>query len=86
MHVPNVQTDFGKYGDAILMSLAVHETASEQRAECKKCVECGINIDKGSLSFEQKLIEDEDFCRRCWDRVMDETDDVRLPSLTIHQK
>ena len=53
MHVPNVQTDFGKYGDAILMSLAVHGTASEQRAECKKCVECGINIDKGSLSFEQ---------------------------------
>ena len=86
MHVPNVQTDFGKYGDAILMSLDMSENVREQAAESKKCVECGIDIDVDYLSFEQKLIEDEDFCRRCWDRVMDETDDVRLPSLTIHQK
>jgi len=81
LYVPEVQGDSRKQGDAILMSLPVQETASEQRAECKKCVDCGINIDKGSLSFEQKLIEDEDFCRRCWDRVMDETNEVRLPSL-----
>lgn len=63
------------------MSLAIQEANREQRAECKKCVECGIDIDTDNLSFEQKLIEDEDFCRRCWDRVMDETDDIRLPSL-----
>lgn len=63
------------------MSLAMSENVREQAAESKKCVECGIDIGMDSLSFEQKLVEDEDFCRRCWDRVMDETDDVRLPSL-----
>lgn len=68
------------------MSLAVPEKANEQKAECKKCVECGINIDADNLSFEQKLIEDEDFCRRCWDGVMDDVDDVRLPSLTVSRK
>ena len=82
MYVPNVQTDFGKQGDSILMSLAMPENVKEQAAESKKCVECGIDIDIDNLSFEQKLIEDENFCRRCWDRVMDDTDDVRLPSLT----
>ena len=83
--MPNVQRDSAKQGDdVILMSLAVQQTDNEQLAECKKCVECGIDIDIDNLSFEQRLIEDEDFCRRCWDRVMDETDDVRLPSLAIH--
>ena len=82
LHVPNIQTESWKQGDTILMSLVVRETDDEQRAECKKCVECGIDIDVDNLSFEQKLIEDEDFCRRCWDRVMDNADDVRLPSLT----
>ena len=64
------------------MTLIVPEPLSEQRTEDKKCVECGIDIDIDNLPFEQKLIEDEDFCRRCWDRVVDDTDDVRLPSLT----
>ena len=64
------------------MSLGVPENVTEQGFACKKCVECGIDIDIDTLSFEQKLIEDEDFCRRCWDRVIDDTDDVRLPSLT----
>jgi len=63
------------------MSLVVPEKVKEQAAECKICVECGIRIDTDNLSFEQELIEDEDFCRRCWDRIMDETDDIRLPSL-----
>ena len=86
MHVSNIQTDSGEQGDTILMSLVMPENVREQAAESKKCVECGIDIDIDTLSFEQKLIEDEDFCRRCWDRVMDDTDDVKLPSLTIQQK
>jgi hypothetical protein len=65
------------------MSLVVQETADERSAECKKCVECGIDIDTDNLSFEQRLIKDEDFCRRCWDKVMDDTNDVRLPSLRV---
>jgi uncharacterized paraquat-inducible protein A len=85
--VPKVPRDSAKQGDdIILMSLVIEETANEQRAECQQCVECGISIDVDTLSFEQRLIEDEDFCRRCWDKVMDETDDVRLPILAIHLK
>jgi len=85
--VPNVPRDLAKQGDdVILMYLAVQRTDNGQLAECKQCVECGIDIDIDNLSFEQKLIEDEDFCRRCWDRVMDETDDVRLPSLTPNHR
>ena len=68
------------------MYIALQQTDNEQLEECKKCVECGIRIDMDNLSFEQKLIEDEDFCRRCWDRVMDDTDDVRLPSLTPNHR
>ena len=63
------------------MSIAMPENVKKQAVECKKCVECGIDIDVDNLSFEQKLVEDEDFCRRCWDRVMDDSNDVRLPSL-----
>ena len=75
--------------DAILMSLDFQETEimNGERVQLigKKCVECGIDIDVDSLSFEQRLIEDEDFCRGCWDRVMDDTDDIRLPSLTLRK-
>lgn len=65
------------------MSLAVQETDNEKSGECKKCAECGIDIDVDNLSFEQRLIVDRDFFRKCWDSVMDETEDVRLPSLTL---
>ena len=35
-----------------------------------KCVACFRAVDPDELSFEQKLIEDEHFCRSCWDEVM----------------
>jgi hypothetical protein len=40
-------------------------------------------ISQFSLSFEQKLIEDEDFCRRCWDDIVNGSyDEVAVvPSL-----
>lgn len=34
------------------------------------CLDCGAPIDPNSLSFEQKLVGDTDFCRQCWDRIM----------------
>jgi len=40
-----------------------------------KCVSCFRPIDESSLSFEQKLIDDENFCRSCWDDVMSESVD-----------
>ena len=91
--MPKVQRDSAKQGeDAILMILDVRETEimnEEQvqvQSQWKRCVECGISIDVDTLSFEQKLIEDEDFCRRCWDGVMDDTEDAQLPSLIPARK
>ena len=40
-----------------------------------KCVACFRPVDPDMLSFEQKLIEDEHFCRPCWDDVMSESID-----------
>lgn len=45
------------------------ESKSESVDE-KSCINCRGPISQISLSFEQKLIEDEDFCRRCWDDIM----------------
>ena len=83
--MPKVQGGSAKQGDdAVLMSLALSEGECEQPMTAPaKCVECRIDIDATNLSFEQKLVKDEDFCRRCWDRVMDDTDDIRLPSLNL---
>ena len=38
------------------------ETESDHE---RLCINCRGAISQISLSFEQKLIEDEDFCRRC---------------------
>jgi hypothetical protein len=35
-----------------------------------KCVACSRPVDASALSFEQRLIKDERFCRPCWDEVM----------------
>lgn len=40
----------------------------------KHCVECGSPVDANSLSFEQRLIDDQDFCRRCFDEIMSDED------------
>lgn len=34
------------------------------------CVVCDNFIDAASLSFEQRLVGDQDFCRKCWDEIM----------------
>jgi hypothetical protein len=49
----------------------------------KHCINCSGAISRISLSFEQKLIKDEDFCRRCWDDIMNGSyDEVAvIPSL-----
>lgn len=40
---------------------------------------CGGVINSSSLSFEQRLIGDEDFCRTCWNGIMyEEHDEVPL--------
>lgn len=37
-----------------------------------RCVECNSPIDPNSLSFEMRLVEIRDFCRRCFDEIMKE--------------
>jgi len=51
-----------------------------------KCVACFRPIDPDMLSFEQKLIADEHFCRPCWDDVMSEDSELSyldLPKFLI---
>ncbi len=31
---------------------------------------CGGAIDVSTLTFEQRLVNDEDFCRTCWNDIM----------------
>jgi hypothetical protein len=43
------------------------------------CVQCGHPIDHTNLTFEQRLIDDKDFCIRCWNEIMnDNTDEVKI--------
>jgi hypothetical protein len=37
----------------------------------RHCVLCTDPIVESSLSLEQKIIDDQDFCRRCFDDIME---------------
>ena len=64
--MPAVQRDSAKQADdALLISLPLLDRVNEPTMAPSKCVECGIDIDISNLSFEQKLKDDKDFCRRC---------------------
>jgi hypothetical protein len=41
----------------------------------RKCVECYEPINPDSLTFEQKLVEDTDWCSKCWTRIMTDSFD-----------
>ncbi|MEM2140459.1 hypothetical protein [Nitrososphaera sp.] len=51
----------------------------------RTCVLCGESVDDSSLTFEQRLVEDEDFCAPCWNEIMHDvrdapfSQDVKLP-------
>ena len=30
------------------------------------CISCNVMYDTGKISFEQRIIADEDFCPTCW--------------------
>jgi hypothetical protein len=44
---------------------------------------CDGPIDTPSLSFEQRLVDDRDFCRASWDELMYGEEEVTLPSLVV---
>lgn len=55
----------------------------KKMASRENCVLCGGTIDSDALTFEQRLINDEDFCRTCWNDIMHEEyeEEVPLPQL-----
>lgn len=45
---------------------------------------CHRKIEPERLSFEQRLIDDMDFCRECWDGIMSaQEEEVLLPVLSV---
>jgi hypothetical protein len=47
---------------------------------------CEDLIDRNSTSFEQRLIDDSDFCRRCWDEIMRSNDTAAITIVSIGSK
>lgn len=53
------------------LAIAHHEVlAGKKMRENRACVLCNDVINPRRLSFEQLLIDDTDFCRTCWDEIM----------------
>ncbi|MEO9363985.1 MAG: hypothetical protein ABI348_08805 [Nitrososphaera sp.] len=47
---------------------------------------CNNTINQKSLSFEQRLVDDKDFCRECWDKITNAvypTDNILLHALLL---
>ncbi len=40
----------------------------------RNCTQCGDPISEESFSFEQRLIDDHNFCRKCFDEIMLDVD------------
>jgi hypothetical protein len=38
------------------------------------CVQCGSPVDPNSMSFEMQLVDIQEFCRRCFDEIMEQED------------
>lgn len=51
----------------------------------KTCVMCNNFINPEELTFEQRLIDDKDFCRKCWEEMANEVNEeaVPIPRLAI---
>jgi len=54
------------------------------------CVMCSEEFDPSDVTFEQRLISDDSFCRKCWTDIMDrEYDgefDINLAEMTQKRK
>lgn len=40
----------------------------------RNCIQCEDPISEESSNFEQRLIDDQDFCRKCFDEMMLDVD------------
>jgi hypothetical protein len=49
----------------------------------KDCVQCFNPVDMEALCFEQRLINDEAWCRKCFDEIMTDVDLNYLDSLRL---
>jgi hypothetical protein len=42
------------------------------------CCTCHLPIDFRNLSLEQMIVDDRDFCRRCFDEILESQDDLNV--------
>ena len=35
------------------------------------CVSCNSSFDQAGRTFEQRLVDDDSFCSKCWTEIMD---------------
>lgn len=49
----------------------------------KECIVCNRIVDLACSAFEQRLIEDKDFCRECWDEMMEQVYPEEIPHLIV---
>jgi hypothetical protein len=42
------------------------------------CCTCHRPIDLRNLSLEQRIVDDHDFCRHCFDEIMESQDDANV--------
>ena len=57
----------------------------DKQAENNRCLICGVDIDSKATIFEQRLIEDKDFCGKCFSDILNDSDGetIVLPRLTV---
>ncbi|HEX7033251.1 MAG TPA: hypothetical protein VF172_09650 [Nitrososphaera sp.] len=52
------------------------------------CVMCLYEFDPSDVTFEQRLVEDDSFCRRCWTEIMkgEYDNDLEFSLMEVAQK
>ena len=65
--------------------MAMNEKDREGSNETyRRCIACNCKIDETVLSFEQRLIEDKEFCRACFDEILNDSNyEIRMPLLKV---
>lgn len=66
--------------------MAMSEMDGGQSVEAvPTCISCNLPIDLANLSFEQRLVEDKEFCRICFEEILNDNNyDVRVPLLRMN--
>jgi CRISPR/Cas system-associated protein Cas10 (large subunit of type III CRISPR-Cas system) len=52
----------------------INKQAEEPKSGDNQCLICGVDIAAKDIIFEQRLINDKDFCGKCFADIMNDTD------------